>query len=887
MKPGQRAAWTAGVLVMLCGFARGQNGEVPAGSQPGAEQPETTQPGSDRPRRPGGLLSRPAGQGQPRVTGGAPVQPENVSPAGAAGEQPGEDGGEEGEGGPARELPAIDPTADEIEFTAFAEGVELKDLVEFVAQTLGIQVAVDPALTGTVAFTSGFTVPRGQLLALLNSLLEQQNYTIAPEAQGWYVVRSAAEVRARPLAGGELATTRLIRTPNLKPSSLQAAIETQLGARVGGGQAQAPGGAVATGLRIAYLDDLGVIVMTDTPSRVKVVVELVEAIVKEQMALNWVRFDLKYLAAPVARDRAIELVGGTGTARSAIRLPQGPGQQQQQPQAQAASGSGVETFADRLRVDPLGNALIFRGREDEMALVRQALEVIDQPSTLVSKRYFAGIDARAIANLASQRGLGEITYFDSGQTTQTPNFGGGGGGFNQQFQQQLAALSQQQSLQGGPLMVVDEYRGYIMYSGTSQQHEQMEALVAEFKPEDESITIGIYKLKHGDAQTVSDLLRAVVLGEDIVATGGLLPQNQGGGNQQNQQNRNQQNRNTGNRPPRALGSVGEGELGFTGDPALVEITADTENNQLVIKAPARSQRELERIISGIDIRRPQVYVDVKIVAISDSEATRLAFETQLINAQGAGGALQQNWGLTGVPTGGSFITPRTVAAGLPGFTGAVILSEYVPFVMTATEDVSDVKIVSNPTLLVDDNEEAEIISVRQEPTTTTNNIGNGQTTTTFQGYEDAGTTLLVTPRISAGGYMRLSYEITLSNFAGTGTNGIPPAKDERTIRADSVTIPGDATIVVGGIKIDDTRKTVARLPFIGEVPLLGMLFSDTRKSSSGSVLYVFITPRILSDRNFGGHRLLTEGPRRVADIAPDAPALEYAPIPMLPAVNPE
>lgn len=879
MKAGHWMAWATGVLAMLCGLALGQNGETPKETQPGAGGQEAGQPAGQRPTRPGSFLRGPAGQGQPRVTGGAPGQPEGGAPAGA-GEQPGA-----GDGGTVPEraaLPKVDPGADEIEFTAFAEGVELKDLVEFVAQTLGIQVAVDPALAGTVAFTSGFTVPRGQLLSLLNSLLEQQNYSIAPEAEGWYVVRSAADVRARPLAGGELATTRLIRTPNLKPSSLQTAIETQLGARIAGPQGQ--GGGAASGLRIAYLDDLGVIVMTDTPSRVKVVVELVEAIVKEQLALGWVRFELRYLAAPVARDRAIELVGGTGTSRAAVRLPQGPGQQQQQQQAPTTSGSGVETFADRLRVDPLGNALIFRGREDETSLVRKALEVIDQPSTLVSKRYFAGVDARAIANLASQRGLGEITYFDSGQTTQQPNFGGGG--FNQQFQQ-LQALSQQQALQGGPLMVVDEYRGYIMYSGTSEQHAQMAGLVAEFKPEDESITIGIYKLKHGDAQTVSDLLRAVVLGEDLVATGGLLPQNQGGGNQQNQQNRTQQNRNSGNRPPRALGSVGEGELGFTGDPALVEITADTENNQLVIKAPARSQRELERIVAGIDIRRPQVYVDVKIVAISDSEATRLAFETQLINAQGAGGALQQNWGLTGVPTGGSFITPRTVAAALPGFTGAVILSEYVPFVMTATQDVSDVRIVSNPTLLVDDNEEAEIINVRQEPTTTTNNIGNGQTTTTFQGYEDAGTTLLVTPRISAGGYMRLSYEITLSNFEGLATGGIPPPRTERTIRADSVTIPGDATIVVGGIKIDDTRKTVARLPFIGEVPLLGLLFSDTRESTSGSVLYVFITPRILSDRNFGGHRLLTEGPRKVADIAPDAPALEYAPIPMLPAGNPE
>jgi type II secretory pathway component GspD/PulD (secretin) len=96
----------------------------------------------------------------------------------------------------------------------------------------------------------------------------------------------------------------------------------------------------------------------------------------------------------------------------------------------------------------------------------------------------------------------------------------------------------------------------------------------------------------------------------------------------------------------------------------------------------------------------------------------------------------------------------------------------------------------------------------------------------------------------------------------------------RHVTSDSVTIPGDTTIVVGGIKVDAKSSTVSKIPLLGDIPLIGNLFKDQSKNSSTTRLYVFITPRILRDPHFQDIRLLTQGPLAEAGLATDIPPLE-------------
>lgn len=733
------------------------------------------------------------------------------------------------------EQPEVQPGDEMVEFSDTSEPIELMTLVDFVTGELGINVSVKGTVTGTVMFNARQQVPRSQLLELLEALLAQYNYSLTLDPVGIYLIQPATEITQA--FEGDFATTKIISTPNVKPTSLKAVIDPS--AQAGGQSAS----------RISYVDDLGIIVVTDTPRKVRAIEELIDRVLKEYLKTTYTRIDLRYVAAQAARERAVTLVGQSGTLRATF-----PGQDQnvQIP----GTASSIDNLADRLTIDPSGNALIFRGTEGEVAQVRVVLEIIDVPTTLTPKEYKAGPNAAMIAEIASERGLGTVKNISNPEDT-TQQFFPGNFGRGNQFQGQT---QQQSTLGGGSVMMVDEVRGTILYYGTVEQQEQLALLVDVLDVGSEEIVIERYPVKNVDATELADLLQAIIenqaQNESQILPGARGQSNQGG---------------PGAAFQRFLQGDGASESSFDATPQESFVTAHEATNVVIVKAPAKLQAQFARIIGELDVRRPQVYVEVKILAVSNSEDFRLAVEGQINAGQFF---TQTAFGLGSQGAGGAYTDRKLPLAGLGGYSASLIKSEYVPLILEAVQTDTDARILSSPQLLVNDNEEAEIVSLAQEPYTTTT---TGQTTdiTSFGGYEDAGTTLTVTPSISEAGYLRLAYAIELSTFTGSSPGpGIPPPKSNRNVRSDSVTIPTDTTIVVGGITVEDSRNTVVKVPILGDIPILGLLFRDTNKITSEQVLYIFITPRILNDRNFADLRLLTKGPQEYAGIDSGLPELE-------------
>ena len=852
-----------------------------AGGQPGtaASQAPATRPGTGAT----GTATGPAGGTQPR-TSGTQVPGLRVEPPAATGR------------GGAGATGAQQPLApDEVTLSAFADAVDLKTLVEYVAETLGINIAGNDTLTGAVVLNAPVVVKRENLLKLLDSLLEQQGFTIVSDPTGWYKVVPADGVVFNP-GQNDLTTTRVIPTPTVKPSSIADAITTQLGIQ---GKPQ----------RISYVDDLGVIIATDTPRRLDGIAELIKQILARSQETEFLRFDLEHVAAMTARQRVIELLGTPTT-------PVIGGAQQNQANAAVNAALGTLTnLADRLIVDAAGNALIFRGFPAEAARVQAILAIVDRPNTLRYEQYYAGTAAQQIAELAHRLGLGNVETVDTGSsptsTTGTPVIP------QQQNRQNQASLqAQAQQNTGGPVMIVDTFRNDIIYYGTESQHAQLRDLIAKFDTKSEQVVIVTYKIKNKPATDVADVLNGIAFNQATSDTSsGFLPgagrtpgggffinpfnqqQNQNTTNRNSSQNRNTNNRqgNTGNtgfrfQPTGAQsGAAADGTDPVGGD--NVFILADTPNNQVIVKAPARQQEEFAKLIGKLDQRSPQVFIEVQIVAVSSTDDFRLAFETQIIagqfnwNTNFGLGSLTSTTPGTGTNPGtttGDFSSQKNVATSLAGLTAAVIKSQYVPIVMTALKRDADTRILATPQLLVDDNVEAEIVSLDEQPTSTSSQT-NSSTINSFGGYEQAGTRLTVTPSISDGGYLRLQYEIELSNFVGTGSNGFPPPKQTRNVRSDSVTVPGDATIIVGGITIDQKSNNIAKVPLLGDVPIFGQLFRDTQKANTSGRLYVFITPRIFRDPTFRDPILATLGPRIEAGLASDYP--ELAPV-MIDQIDP-
>ncbi len=798
------------------------------------------------------------------------------------------------------ENPLLTADPDMVTLSAFSEPVDLSALVTLVATTLNINVTIIDTLDGKVAFNAAVPVRKSELLKLLDALLEQHGWTITrDESIGWYTVRKMDSVGVN--FAGEIITTKVFSTPNLRPSAVQQAISGQIGGASGTPGAPAPGfqGAAGGGGKIQPIDELGIIVATDTPRRLKIIDELIQKILTEWGKAQFIRLELNNIAAPAARDRVLQLLGQASQARG-TGDPNQPQQFNPAVRAQGiagGSGGALDNIGDRLTVDPQSNALVFRGQQAEIDQVKSILAVIDVTKSLKPKRYYAGSSATQIADLARQSGLGEVTTISS-QSGNGTDFNTGGFQPNQfNNRNQFANQNNQGGLVGGPVMVVDEANGTIIYYGTESQQEQLARLIEELDTNSEKIVIREYRLKNSDAQDVADVVLGLLNNQSTIGSSPLLADNSGGfgstdlsgvrsgsrrrsgNNSSGTNSRNNRGSNSfanqgfynNQNPNRQLGS-GLGGEGVELDASNAFVIADIKNNQLLVKAPAGVQRDFAKLIEKLDLRRPQVYLECKIIAVSWSDDLRVAFETQLINANGTGGLLQTNFGLTTI--GDDILQARTVRPNLQGFTSAIIKSEYVPIVMTALQTKADTRILSSPALLVDDNESAEIATVEQQPYSTTQVTTGSPNTTSFGGYAEAGTTLSIKPHIAEDGYLRLFYDAELSTFTGNGTNGLPPPKQTNNIGSDSITLPSDTTVIVGGINIDTKRTTRIQVPLLGDIPLIGHLFQDYNDTDRITTLYIFITPRILRDTNFADLRLLTEGPQAKSKLAPDVPDLE-------------
>jgi type II secretory pathway component GspD/PulD (secretin) len=750
--------------------------------------------------------------------------------------------------GPAGEISNGDDP--EITFSETAEPMELTALVDFVAQTLRINISVRGELKGSVLFNTSKSVRLSKLLPLLDAMLEQNEFSITYDQQSeFYQIQPKSDLGVQ--LDGELATTKLIEIPNIKPSSLSEAIAQILGGSGSGTQA-APGG-------VTFIDELGLIIITNSSRQIARVEALIERILARTDEIVLTPIELQYISASTARDRLISLAGGTpaagGNTRNLNQQLRGQvNAQNQGGNIGPTAGSTIENIAERLAVDPQSNALLFRGTPDELERVLAYVEIIDVDNNLPSKRHFVGSAARQIAELASGRGLGEVVILEDTTT--------GGTGFNQfganrNFQQQGNQFGNQTTTAvAGPTLVVDVRNGEIVYYGTVAQQAILESMISELDTEADRVVIRQYRLDHAVAEEVAETIQTLLQGQSP-NQGGILPQSRGlNANQFQPVFDNSQN---------FAGGAGD-EIGDF-DPTRVFVVADTPNNQVIVKAPVKQQDDLAQLIEKLDLRRRQVFIEVLIVSIDDTEDFRFALETQFQIGQYRG---QTNFGLS--EAGTDFIDTRSPISTLGGLTSALIKTEYLPVVINAVKNETEGRILSRPQLLVNDNEEASIISVEERQTQTTSQ-GDNSTIVGVGEPVTAGTTLAVTPGISEAGFLRLEYEITFDNFIGSGTDTLPPPANRREVNG-SVTMPTDTTIVVGGLTVENSGSTVVKIPILGDIPLIGPLFADTRENDSNSVLYIFITPKILVDPDFRDLRLLSRGPQYQSGIDVDLPPLE-------------
>ena len=322
-------------------------------------------------------------------------------------------------------------------------------------------------------------------------------------------------------------------------------------------------------------------------------------------------------------------------------------------------------------------------------------------------------------------------------------------------------------------------------------------------------------------------------------------------------------------PVSAANPFTSGAGGGGGNTGNVTIQADVANNALIIMGPEPVYNNLRAIIDRLDVRRAQVFVEALIVEVTSDKTAQFGIQWQVLqgldkqNVQGFGGT---NFGS---PTGGNNIVSGAINLsslgqglnlgilnGTIAIPGLGIITNLALLIRSLEQD-ANANILSTPTLLTLDNEEARIIVGQNIPFVTGQyaTTGSSSTVQPFQTFErhDVGVLLRVKPQITEGGTVRLNIYQEVSRVESvTTTTGIVLSKRalESTVTVDQGTI-----VVLGGLIQDSQTNGTDKLPVAGDIPFLGQLFRyDTRQRTKTNLL-VFIKPTVV--RNDSQGRALT------------------------------
>ena len=304
-------------------------------------------------------------------------------------------------------------------------------------------------------------------------------------------------------------------------------------------------------------------------------------------------------------------------------------------------------------------------------------------------------------------------------------------------------------------------------------------------------------------------------------------------------------------------SAGDGKLanlrpaaGDSGPSALgeVRITADEATNAVIVQGPPRDVKRVLAVIAQLDVRRAQVLVEGIVAEVSGSTSDELGVQWRTnVPSQGiAAGAVFP--GKTAGPIADSF-TANDAVSFLTGLSLGYISGGDLRGLIRALSSDTLTNVLSTPSLMTLDNAEAEIV-VGQNVPFVTGQFTNSNTTpdNPFQTIQrqDVGIKLHVKPQINEGDTVTMDIEQEVSSVA-EGTVGADLITNKRSIKT-SVQVDNGSIIVLGGLIGDDARANREKIPFLGDIPVLGNLFKNSRRSANKTNLMVFLRPQIVRDR---------------------------------------
>jgi general secretion pathway protein D len=339
---------------------------------------------------------------------------------------------------------------------------------------------------------------------------------------------------------------------------------------------------------------------------------------------------------------------------------------------------------------------------------------------------------------------------------------------------------------------------------------------------------------------------------------GALQQNSGTGTGNNNNNSSGNNSNSSGLDGRASGGNGQPVM------QNVRITPDIVNNELLIYADQANFKIIEATLEQVDRPSLQVAIDATIAEVTLTN--ELSYGVQFfLQKQGVGSAL--NTQSTSAPTSttttttdstgasvASTVTSALINRAFPGF-NFLLGSESNPHaILDALHSVTSVKVLSNPSLVVINNQVATLQVGDEVPVSTGSAtvLTTSNTVVSTTDYRNTGIILRVAPRISVNGTVRLDVEQEISNVTPTTSTSLTPTISERKVKS-SISVANGQTVLLAGLIKEEQDGNRSGIPVLDEIKGLGDAFSHQDKTGTRTELIIFIRPQIIRDGTDAHH----------------------------------
>ncbi|WP_456436130.1 type II secretion system secretin GspD [Thermovibrio ammonificans] len=289
----------------------------------------------------------------------------------------------------------------------------------------------------------------------------------------------------------------------------------------------------------------------------------------------------------------------------------------------------------------------------------------------------------------------------------------------------------------------------------------------------------------------------------------------------------------------------------------VKVVADKGSNSLIVLASPQDFAVVKDVVKSIDVKRPQVFVEVQIVEMSMDKLLQMGVEWKFLS--------RGNY----VPFGGSLYGNLPLQPGYPSASPGLLLGiakwrDGVPdigLLLNAYAKEGGVNVIATPQILTLDNEEAEINISKVIPYSTGVKYDTNNNPVISYDYKDVGIVLKITPHITASGEVRLKVYEKVEDVVGyANADQTAPITSKREAKT-TVDVHDGQTLVIGGLIKRKKLTTVEKVPVLGSIPVIGNLFKKTGHQIEKTNLLVFITPHIV--RNTEEEQALTA--RKVAE----------------------